>query len=89
MAPCGGRKNRVEGGGRLTGHAVGGGRQRQCRFVERGGRGGCAASGGPAAGPTRGEGKRAGPKRNSENLLIQIIFKQVQIVLIQRWTTKL
>jgi hypothetical protein len=53
----------VEGGGRLTGHAVGGGGRRQCRFVERGGRGGCAA-----AGLTRGEGKRAGPKRNSKKI---------------------
>jgi hypothetical protein len=41
---------------------------------------------GPTAGPAWGEGKWAGAKRNSDFLFSQIIFKRVQIVLIQRWT---
>jgi hypothetical protein len=54
--------------------SVGGGAQGaqwQRHFVRHGGRGGCTASEGPA----RGEWNRAGPKRNSDFLFIQIIFK--------------
>jgi hypothetical protein len=58
-----------EGGGRPTGRMAGGGGRWQRRFVTRGGRGGHVASGGPAAGPARGEGKRAGLKRNSDFLI--------------------
>jgi hypothetical protein len=68
-----GRENRV-GGGRYSGHAAGRGGRWQCRFVMRGGGGGHAASGGPAAGPTWGEGKWARPKKNSD-FFIQMILK--------------
>jgi hypothetical protein len=56
----------MEWGGRSAGRVAGGGGRQQRRFDTRGGRGRRAASGGPAAGSARGEGKQAGPKRNSE-----------------------
>jgi hypothetical protein len=68
-------KERSEGVGRSTRRAVGGGRRRQHRFVMHGGTREHTVSGGPAVGPTRGEGKWVGRRGIVIFLFIQRIFK--------------